>query len=152
MSEQLLYDIGRMDDQSYDELLLDAVADNLWTVQSFIDERLEEAGCPMKVQLQIELAVEEIFVNIANYAYPSDEGMAKVCVALSDDKKTAHIVFVDNGIQYDPLSKEDPDVTLSAHDRPIGGLGIYVTKQLMDEVSYEYRDGCNILKLMKHIA
>lgn len=60
MSEQLLYDIGRMDDQSYDELLLDAVADNLWTVQSFIDERLEEAGCPMKVQLQIELAAEQL--------------------------------------------------------------------------------------------
>ena len=105
----------------------------------------------MKAQMQISVAVEEIFVNIASYAYAPDKGSATVCVEVSGDPVTVTITFVDRGVPYDPLAKEDPDVTLSADERGIGGLGIFMTKKIMDDVAYEYRDGKNILTLKKNI-
>ena len=104
----------------------------------------------MKAQMQIDIAVEEIFVNIASYAYESGDGKAVISVSTTDDN-AVHITFTDMGIPYDPLAKEDPDITLSASERQIGGLGIFMTKKIMDEVKYEHRDGCNILKLVKKI-
>lgn len=122
---------------------------NLEKVQTFIDLALEDNGCSMKAQTQIDVAVEEIFVNICNYAYGEDGGDATVSLRIG--KGVAEIIFEDSGAAYDPLAKEDPDVTLSAEDRAIGGLGIYITKKTMDEVRYEYRDGKNILTLKKKI-
>ena len=105
----------------------------------------------MKAQMQISVAVEEIFVNIANYAYKPDKGKAIVRVEVTDKPVAVAITFVDHGVPYDPLAKVDPDVTLAAHEREIGGLGIFMTKKIMDDVAYEYRDGQNILTLKKNL-
>ena len=133
------------------ELELEACADNLQTVIDFVDSRLESVECPMKSKMQLDLAVEEIFVNIANYAYAPGKGKATVRVEVSGEPVTVTITFIDRGIPYDPLKKDDPDVTLSADEREIGGLGIFMTKKVMDDISYEYKDGQNILKLKKTI-
>ena len=117
-------------------------------VLSFADTILEELGCSVKAQMQIDIAIEEIFVNIAHYAYPESEGEAVISVD-SGEGPSVTITFEDEGIQYDPLKNEDPDITLSAEDRPIGGLGIFMVKKSMDEVSYEYKDGKNRLTIKK---
>ncbi len=126
-----------------------AKTDNLPQVIGFIDERLEEAGCDMRIQLQMDIAVEEIFVNIASYAYEGKEGPSEIIFELND--KVAEITFMDSGIPYDPLAKEDPDITLSAEQRQIGGLGIFMVKKSMDDMKYEYIDGKNKLTLFKRI-
>ena len=136
---------------SFNELVIKAVTENLPDVQAFVDEHLETMDCPMKAQMQIGIAVEEIFVNIASYAYGPDKGNATVRVEVSEGPVCVTITFVDHGKPYDPLSRDDPDVTLAADARPIGGLGIFMTKQLMDDVAYEYRDGMNILTLKKNL-
>ena len=133
------------------ELDIDATRENLPEVLAFVDEHLEAAGCPMKQQMQIDIAVEEIFINIASYAYHPEIGKATVRVEVTEDPITASITFIDNGVPYDPLAKEDPDVTLSAEERGIGGLGIFMVKKSMDDVIYEYKDGQNILTLKKKI-
>lgn len=134
------------------ELELEALTDNLPQVLSFVDEQLEAADCPMKIQMQIDIAVEEIFVNIAHYAYNPDVGTAKVRVEVLSEPPAVDITFIDNGIPYDPLAKADPDVTLSAEERQIGGLGIFMVKKSMDDVKYEYLDGHNILTLKKGLV
>lgn len=136
-------------DKTFKELDINASVDNLNAVTAFIDEQLEAADCPMKIQMQIELAVEEIFVNIANYAYAPGTGDAVIKMRVAGEPPTAEITFADSGMKYDPLAKEDPDVTLPAKDRRIGGLGIFLTKKTMDEVAYEYRDGKNIFTMKK---
>ena len=128
---------------------IEAVTDNLLQVQAFVEECLEEAGCPMKTMMQVSLVVEEVFVNIAHYAYASGHGMAAVELEILKDPAAVSICFMDRGMPYDPLKHQDPDVTLKTEDRQIGGLGIFMTKKLMDEVRYEYRDGQNILTLKK---
>ena len=133
------------------ELLIEAAADKLPEVSAFVEEKLEDMGCPMKTQMQIGVAVEEIFINIASYAYAPETGTASVRVELCPDPRRVTITFTDQGIPYDPIAKEDPDVTLSAEERQIGGLGIFMTKKIMDEMRYEYRDGSNILTLVKNL-
>ena len=134
-----------------DELELEALVENLPYVQEFIDSHLEKTACPPRAQMQISLAAEEIFVNIASYAYAPEKGRAKVRVEVSGDPVTVTLTFLDRGMPYDPLKREDPDVTLPAEERDIGGLGILLTKKTMDDVAYEYRDGQNILTLKKKI-
>lgn len=128
-----------------------AKVENLPEVSAFIDEKLEETGCSMKAQMQIDVAVEEIFVNIASYAYGGKEGLAEIFFDIDSDKKV-NITFVDSGVPYDPLKKDDPDVTLSADERQIGGLGIFMVKKTMDDMVYEYKDGKNRLTLIKSLA
>ena len=138
-------------------LTIEANTDNLDKVLSFVDQRLEELDCSMKVQMQIDLAIEEVYVNVAQYAYqhlPPEErrkGMVSICVEDLDDPKRVEVTFADEGIPFDPLAKEDPDVTLNADSRPIGGLGIFMVKKSMDSVEYEYKDGSNILTLVKNL-
>ncbi len=126
-----------------------AITENLHTVLEFIDEQLKLIGCPMKQQIQIDIAAEEIFVNIAHYAYVTGTGEATIQMEVYNDPSGIEITFIDRGIPYDPLAKPDPDVTLSANERKIGGLGIFMVKKSMDEVRYEYRDGCNVLTVKK---
>lgn len=133
------------------EITVKAVRENLAEVLGFIEAELEQADCPIKAQMQTGVAAEEIFVNIASYAYPDGAGSATVRMEITGEPKTAVITFIDSGIPYDPLAKPDPDVTLSAEERGIGGLGIFMTKKLMDEVVYEYKDGHNILTLKKQL-
>ena len=122
---------------------------NLEAVQSFVEEGLEAAGCPMKTQMKIAVAVEEIFVNIASYAYAPGTGTATVRTEFSEDPAAVTIRFTDHGVPYDPLAREDPDIHLPANERGVGGLGVLMTKKFMDELRYEYRDGQNILTMKK---
>ena len=133
------------------ELTIDATVENIEKVTEFINEQLEAHGCSMKAQMQIDVAIDELFSNIAHYAYNPDVGPATVRVEIRDNPLSVIITFIDNGKPYDPLKKTDPDVTLSAEDREIGGLGIFLVKKTMDDVSYEYKDGQNILTIKKNI-
>ena len=133
------------------ELVIAADRNNLLKVQSFIDEQLEDAGCPMLTQIAIDVAVEELFVNIASYAYDQEIGVAVVQVEILDDPLSVEITFIDNGKQYDPLAKPDPDITLAAKERKKGGLGIYMVKNSMDDMRYEYKEGKNILTIKKNL-
>ncbi|MBR4549964.1 MAG: ATP-binding protein [Oscillospiraceae bacterium] len=128
-----------------------AVLSNLEAVQSFVEERLEAAGCPMKTKIKIAVAVEEIFVNIASYAYAPETGSATVRTELSEDPAAVTISFADHGVPFDPLAREDPDIHLPANERGVGGLGVLMTKRIMDELRYEYRDGQNILTMKKNL-
>lgn len=139
------------DNSTYDELTVKADVSNLDKVQGFIDERLEAAESSMKAQTQIGVAVEEIYVNICHYAYKDKGGEGDATIKMKIDDGVAEIVFEDSGIQYDPLVNEEPDITLSAEEREIGGLGIFITKKTMDEVLYEFKDGKNVLTLRKKI-
>lgn len=130
-------------------LNIDAEVSNLDKVLAFVDEKLESYGCLPKTQMQIDIAVEEIFVNIASYAYNPEKGSAAISVETQEDPLAVIITFTDGGVPYDPLKKPDPDVTLSAEKRQIGGLGIYMVKKSMDNVTYEYKDGKNILTITK---
>ena len=134
------------------ELEVAAEVEKLPEVMSFLEQHLEEADCSMKAQMQITVAVEEIFVNIAHYAYAPGKGNATLKLAIGGEPKTMTLTFIDGGVPFDPLAKEDPDVTLAAEEREIGGLGIYMTKKTMDEVRYAYEDGKNMLTLVKQIA
>lgn len=133
------------------EIEIDAKNENLPLVLSFIDQHLNKIGCSPKAQMQISVAAEEIFVNIANYAYAPENGKVAVRVEFSEDPITVIITFMDNGKPFDPTKRADPNVSLSAEERNIGGLGIFMTKKMMDDVSYEYSEGKNILTLKKGI-
>lgn len=133
------------------ELTVDATVENFAAVTAFVDEQLDQLDCPMKTQYQVDVAIDELFGNIAHYAYNPEIGAATVRVEVTENPLAVVITFIDNGVPYDPLAKEDPDITLSAEERGIGGLGIYMVKRSMDDVSYEYRDGKNILRIKKNI-
>ena len=134
------------------EKVLKVAADTekLYEVQGFVDAELEAHDCPMKTQMLIDVSLEELFVNIAHYAYPEGNGWAEIRVGVTDG--VASITLIDGGIPYDPLKKPDPDVTLAAEDRQIGGLGIYMVKKKMDEMTYEHRDGKNVLTIRKKLC
>ncbi len=124
-----------------------ASIDCLQDVISFIEQELEVADCPMRTVMQISVAAEEIFANIASYAYP--EGGGNALIGISANEHDAVIRFTDTGIPFNPLAKADPDVTLPAEQREIGGLGIFMVKKTMDEILYQ-RDGQkNILTITK---
>ena len=133
------------------ELTVEAKNTNIEAVTNFVNEQLEALDCPMKAQMQIDIAIDELFGNIAHYAYNSEIGKATVRVEVIEDPLAVVITFIDNGVPYDPLAKADPDTTLSAEEREIGGLGIYMVKKSMDDITYEYKDGQNILTIKKKI-
>lgn len=132
-----------------EKITVKAVLDNLQTVIDFATEHLEERDCPMKAIMQTELVVEEIFVNIANYAYNPEIGSATFCMEFEDNPSAVLMTFIDNGKPYNPLEKVDPDTTLGIDERGVGGLGIFLVKKNVDEISYEYTDGKNILRMKK---
>ena len=133
------------------ELTIAAAVENIPAVTAFVDQRLEALDCPVKAQMQIDIAIDELFGNIAHYAYQPGIGPATVRVEVVRDPLSVVITFIDQGVPYDPLAKADPDVTLSAEERAIGGLGIYMVKKTMDAISYEYKDGKNVLTLKKRL-
>ena len=133
------------------EITVDATLDNIETVTDFIDAELERVDCPPKAMMQINIAVDELFSNIARYAYEPEKGPATVRVEVDPDSPEVVITFLDHGKPYNPLENEDPDITLSAEERGIGGLGIFMGKKTMDEIEYEYRDGKNILRVKKKL-
>lgn len=133
------------------EITVKALNSNVDKVVDFVNLQLESFECNVKAQLQIDVAIDELFSNIANYAYEDIEGDATISVDFDSDTRIVSIMFVDSGIPYNPLDKDDPDVTLSAEEREIGGLGIFLVKKSMDTMEYEYKDNKNILTITKKI-
>ena len=120
-------------------------------VLGFVDEMLQSYECSMKTQMAICIAIEEVFVNVAHYAYGEGEGDMTLGIGFDEESRSVTFVMEDSGVQFDPLQKPDPDITLSAEEREIGGLGIFITKKTMDSLSYSYDDGKNILTMSKKI-
>ncbi len=133
------------------ELTVDAAIENIETVTNFINEELEKLNCPMKAQIQIDVAIDELFGNIARYAYNPETGKATVRIEVDQAPLSVVITFIDHGKPFDPLSAATPDITLSAEERSIGGLGIFLVKKSMDLVEYEFENGHNILKIKKNL-
>ena len=139
------------EDKRKKEICVEALTYNLDQVNEFVESMIEDSGCSARTVMQVRISVEEIFVNIANYAYSPEIGKATIAVEVSDEQAMVTIMFMDSGTPYDPLAKADPDTTLSIEDREIGGMGILIVKKSMDAVNYEYKDGKNILTIKKKI-
>ena len=134
------------------ELTIAALVENIDVVTGFVNEQLEALDCSVKAQTQIDIAIDELFGNIAHYAYNPDVGPATVRVEVTEEPLSVIITFIDGGVPYDPLIAADPDTTLSAEERAIGGLGIFMVKKIMDEIAYRYEGGKNILTIRKKIG
>lgn len=130
---------------------VNADVNELQRVLNFVEGCVQGIDCSPKAMMRISVAVEEIFVNIAHYAYSDKMGEAVIEVEINFEPKTVTITFIDSGVKYNPLANPDPDLTLSAKDRKIGGLGIFMAKKFMDELSYEYRDGQNVFAMKKNL-
>ncbi|MBQ5686672.1 MAG: ATP-binding protein [Ruminococcus sp.] len=133
------------------ELTVDAAVENIEVVTDFVNEQLEALHCPVKAQTQIAIAIDELFGNIARYAYTPYIGKATVRFSVEENPLAVIITFIDHGVPFNPLEQANPDIHASAEDRPIGGLGIFLVKKTMNLVEYEYKDGQNILKIKKNI-
>lgn len=133
------------------EITIDALIENINTVTAFVDDLLDEIDCPMKSKIQIHIVIDEILGNICHYAYKDSVGTVTVSVKYQNTPKTICLTFTDNGIPYNPLETEDPDITLSSEERDIGGLGIYLVKRNMDEIKYEYINKQNRLWMEKKL-
>ena len=134
------------------EITLQATIENIEKVTDFINTELENLDCPLKTQVQIDIMIDEIFGNIARYAYSPATGNAAVRFEAEENPLRAVIAFIDSGKPFNPLKTAEPDVTLSAEERQEGGLGIFIVKKTMDELSYCYRDGHNILTVIKYLV
>lgn len=133
------------------EITVDAMIENMNTVTAFVDDFLDQIACPMKSRIQINIVIDEIFGNICHYAYKDSVGAVTVRVESGNTPKAVFLTFIDNGIPYNPLDIEDPDITLSSEERKIGGLGIYLVKKNMDEMKYEYVNQQNRLWMEKRL-
>ena len=133
------------------ELTVDATIENIPKVLSFLEEELDKLQCNLATKTKINVAVDEVFSNIANYAYEFGNGKATVKLDETNGNKEIKITFIDKGKPYNPLEKKDPDTNLPLEQRAIGGLGIYIVKKSMDDVKYEYKDNQNILTLIKKL-
>lgn len=133
------------------ELTIMAAIENIPIVTDFVTQQLETLNCSAKTLAQIAVAIDELFSNIAHYAYNPEVGAATVRVEVLEAPLAVTVTFIDEGRPYDPLSKADPEVKISAEEREIGGLGIYMVKKSMDGIAYEYKNGQNILKITKNI-
>ena len=133
------------------EITVDAMIENMNTVTAFVDDFLDQIACPMKSRIQINIVIDEIFGNICHYAYKDSVGAVTVRVESGNTPKAVFLTFTDNGIPYNPLDTEDPDITLSSEERKIGGLGIYLVKKNMDEMKYEYVNQQNRLWMEKRL-
>jgi sigma-B regulation protein RsbU (phosphoserine phosphatase) len=120
-------------------------------VLGVVEETLESYECSMKIQTAVCVAIEEIFVNVAHYAYGEGEGDMTLGIGFEEESRTVTFRMSDRGVPFDPLQKPDPDITLSAEEREIGGLGIFITKKTMNSVTYAYQNGENILTMTKKI-
>ncbi len=133
------------------ELTVDAAIENIEKVTDFINAELRNLGCPVKAEMQIDVAIDELFGNIAHYAYNPEKGKATVRFEVENDPLSVIITFIDNGKPFNPVEEADPDITLPAEERAIGGLGIFLVKKTMDMIDYSYSEGHNILTIKKHL-
>ena len=131
------------------EIHVDSKIENIPEVMDFVRAELETLGCSEQVKAQFKMAVDELFGNICLYAYGEGAGPVTVSVGLEGDPPAATVAFCDSGSPYNPLEADLPDIGLDIEDRPVGGLGIFLIREMMDSMSYEYKDGCNVLKLTR---
>ncbi len=134
------------------EITLDATIKNLGKITDFVNKELEKIGCPIKPMNQIDIVIDELFSNIAYYAYKPEVGPVTVTVDIEDNPICVIITFMDNGKPFNPLTVSEPDTHLNAEERKIGGLGIFLVKKTMDDVTYEFKDGKNILRIKKNVS
>ena len=134
------------------EMTVEATLEHIKPITDFVNEQLADLGCSQRVRIQVDIAIDELFGNIARYAYDPETGSATVRVDVEDDPLSVIITFIDHGVPYDPLATEFVDTThLPAKERPIGGLGLFMVKNTMDDISYSYEGGQNILTIRKKI-
>ena len=130
-------------------LRIPAKTEGMDLILAFVSYLLNLNGCSGKSRTQLRTAVEEIYVNQTLYAYPSGDGWVEIRGSVENG--AAAFTLIDGGTPFDPLAREDPDIMLSGEERGIGGLGIYMVKTMVDELEYEYRDGCNRLMMRKQL-
>ena len=130
------------------KITVDATRESIAQVAAFVEGELEKLSCPFKTVAQINIAVDELYSNIVNYAYGGGAGQASVTVQ-GLDANSVSVTFEDSGVPYDPLAKPDPDTTLGAEERKIGGLGIFIVKKTMDSMDYKYEDNKNVFTIVK---
>lgn len=123
----------------------------LYDVLEFVEEELQKAGCPMKHMIATKIALEEVFVNVAHYAYDDSIGEVSFSIDFDSERRQMTFQMKDSGVPFNPLLRSDPDITMKIEERPIGGLGIFMMKQTMDDVNYSYIDGKNVLTMKKNI-
>ena len=133
------------------EWTFEAKIDRIPWLTEQVDGLLEGLDCPMKAQMQIDVAIDEWMANLASYAYGDGGGEVTVRFDYLPDDRTVALTFIDSGIPYDPLAKPDPDVTLSVDKREVGGLGIFLVKKTMDDMTYARQDGRNVFTIRKRI-
>ncbi len=137
-------------DEAVAQRIFEAGEEKIADVLGFVEGELEKACCPLKIINSVCVAMEEVFVNIAHYAYPEGGGTVKISVDINESARTAIFTVIDSGIAFDPLKKSDPDITLPAEQRKIGGLGIFIVKKTMDSLGYTRENGENILTMTKN--
>ena len=128
-----------------------AKTEALSDVLGFVEQMLDSFECPIKIQLALCVAIEEVFVSVAHYAYGEGEGNMSLGIGFDEESRAITFRMTDKGIPFDPLKKPDPDISLSADEREIGGLGIFITKKTMDSLTYTYENNENILTMNKKI-
>lgn len=134
------------------QITVNADVNQVRTVTDFVNGHLEPLGCSERIRIQVDVAIDEIFSNISRYAYNPETGQATVKVEVQEEPLSVIITFIDHGKPFDPLARELPDVTrLPKGERPVGGLGLFMVKKTMDDISYTYKDGQNILTIRKRI-
>ncbi|MBR3318398.1 MAG: ATP-binding protein [Atopobiaceae bacterium] len=124
---------------------------NIERITNYVNEQLDNMKCSRRAKTQIDIALDELFSNICNYAYGDRIGHATIRVQEIPETNSVSITLEDGGIPFDPLAHDDPDISLGIHERAIGGLGIFMVKKTMNAVKYEYRDGLNILTVVKSL-
>jgi anti-sigma regulatory factor (Ser/Thr protein kinase) len=133
------------------EITVEASVDNVGVVTELVDSYLDSIECPVKSHMQIDIAIDELFSNIAYYAYKDGKGQATVKFDFDEAADVFTMQFIDQGVPFNPLQAKTPDITLSADERNLGGLGIYMVKKSMDDMIYSYENGNNILTIVKKL-
>lgn len=131
------------------ELTVEAIVKQIETVTEFVNAELEKMDCPMKARIQLDIAIDEIVSNIAYYAYGEKTGTVTVRIEALQEENGVQLMFLDSGVPYDPLTRQDPDISAEIEEREEGGLGIFLVRKTMDDMKYEYKDGQNCLTIRK---